>query len=77
MLENEEWFRVRKAIFQMNKPFCLIDLYVYLKYKENITDRELILNVLEEMCEEGLVIYDEIKEQVKDPNSSRWAFRVA
>ena len=75
MSQDQLWFYIRSIILQM-KPFCLIDLYVYMEYKYNITNRNLLLAVLDEMMEEGLVQYGFIDGPKKDPNSSDWAFYI-
>jgi hypothetical protein len=64
---------IRKAILEMDKPFCLIDLYRRLE-KIGVTDRGLILRVLDELYEEGLIEYDKIEQTVDEPV---WGFKIA
>lgn len=42
------------------KPFYLSDLYKLLEAKYGITNRPLILKILEELCESGTVKYSEV-----------------
>ena len=68
---------IRKAILAMDKPFCLTDLYLRLE-GTGITDRRLILRVLDELDEEGLIEYDRLEGVVDEPSSkANWAFRIA
>ena len=76
MLEDEIRMKVRAIIVSMEKPFCIINLLMRLK-KEGITDQRLILSVLDELYDEGVVIYTELDGVVDDPKTPRWAFRVA
>lgn len=47
---------IRKAILEMTEPFHLEDLYDRL-LKQDVTDRGLVLQVLEELYQETLVDY--------------------
>ena len=47
---------VRKAILEMNEPFHLEDLYDRL-LKQDVTDKGLVLQVMEELYQETLVDY--------------------
>lgn len=77
MLEEEQIrMRIREVIIGMDKPFCIINLLIRLA-EENITDRNTILSVLDELYDEGVVIYDKVEGSVDDPNAPKWAFRVA
>ena len=68
---------IRKEIMAMEKPFCLTDLYIRLE-KKGITDRGLILTVLDELYAEGLIEYDKIEGMVDEPHDEvNWAFRIA
>ncbi len=60
---------IRKTILGMQKPFSLIDLYYILEKDHEISNRTLICNVLDELCDSGVVEFFEV-------NSSRWAYRV-
>ena len=76
MLEDEIRMKVRAIIVSMEKPFFFFFLLMRLK-KEGITDQRLILSVLDELYDEGVVIYTELDGVVDDPKTPRWAFRVA
>ena len=76
MSEELMRFRIREIILGMEKPFCIVNLLIRLE-KENITDRRLILSVLDELFEEGMILYDEVEGSVEDPHASKWAFVVA
>lgn len=65
--------RIRRTILSMKKPFCIADLFVVLNL-EGITDRDLILEVLDELYERGLIEYRRREGAVDDP---KWAFYVA
>lgn len=68
---------IRKEIMAMEKPFCLTDLYIRLE-KKGVTDRGLILTVLDELYAEGLIEYDKIEGTVDEPHDEvNWAFRIA
>ena len=67
---------VRKIILGMKKPFCISDLLSRLKEK-GIYDSALIIQVLNELYEEGLVDYDRKSGMVDEPDSSEWAFYVS
>ena len=69
--------RVWKAILDQTRPFCQADLFNRLE-KQSITDRELILQVLDEQFEAGLVAYSQVrKESEKEfPEQSIYAFCV-
>lgn len=64
---------IRQTILTMEKPFCITDLFVALNLA-GITDRDLILEVLDELYERGLVEYRHREGVVDDP---KWAFHVA
>lgn len=70
---------IRKAILEMDKPFCITDLLIRLK-NQGITNKGLILRVLDEMYNEGLIKYERVSGFIDDPDSEQrteWAFRVA
>ena len=50
---------IRDVILSMTKPFCLSDLFDRLS-KKGITDRDFILDILDEIMDAGLVIYSEV-----------------
>ena len=60
---------IRKTILGMSGPFALVDLYYILEQGYTISNRTLICNVLDELCDSGVVEFFEV-------NSSRWAYRV-
>lgn len=76
MVEEEIRMRVRALIISMKKPFCVVNLLIRLE-KEGITDQRLILSVLNELYDEGVIIYTEVDGVVDDPNAPKWAFMVA
>lgn len=68
---------IRCAILKMKKPFCIADLYFRLE-KQGFRDRELMLQVLDELYDEGLIDYCKQSGIVDDPSAgSKWAFQVA
>lgn len=76
MIISNDVSNIRKEIMAMNKPFCLIDLYLRLE-KVGITDRESILTVLDELYDEGLVEYAKIEGMTdKLHDEVKWAFRI-
>lgn len=60
---------IRKTILGMQEPFNLADLYYILEKIHEISNHTLICNVLDELCDSGVVEFFEV-------NSSRWAYRV-
>lgn len=60
---------VRRTILQMERPFNVADLFYKLKKNYGIGDRALILEVLDELCENGIIDYSEVKHDC-------WAFEV-
>ena len=67
--------QIRFSIMKMEKPFCISDLFYRLE-RNGITDRELIIQVLDELYDEGLIDYCKLRGFV-DGSSSEWAFHVA
>lgn len=68
---------LRNKILAMEKPFCLSDLY-YSMEMDGFTDRKMILQVLDELYEDGFIKYDRVNEIVDEPDSDIfWAFHVA
>ena len=69
--------KIRYTILKMEKPFCISDLFYRLE-GNGFFDRELILQVLDELYDEGMIDYCRMSGVVDDPNvASKWAFRVA
>lgn len=65
--------KIRQTILAMEKPFCITDLFIALD-SEGITDRDLILEILDELYERGVIEYRCREGIVDDP---QWAFCVA
>lgn len=65
--------RIRRVILSAEEPFCTTDLFDDLD-SEGITDRDLILEVLDELYDRGLIEYRHQASIVNDP---QWAFSVA
>lgn len=59
---------IKETILNMERPFNVSDLFYRLAAK-GITNRTLILEVLDELCDSGLIDYSEI-------NDDCWAFSV-
>lgn len=51
---------IRKFILGQTKPFCTTDLYIRAA-KKGITDRGLVLHVLDELFAEGIVLPKEVE----------------
>ena len=60
---------IRKAIIQMEKPFCKADLINRLK-KQGFENKGLIIEIFNEMFDEGLIKYEVFP-------GGAWAFKVA
>lgn len=75
MGDNTTRIKLRNAILDMETPFCLTDLYYHME-KKGFTDRKMILQVLDELYDDGLIVYDRVKETVDAPDMM-WAFCVA
>ncbi len=60
---------IRKAIIEMEKPFCKADLLNRLE-KQGFGNKGLILEIFNEMFDEGLIVYEAFPD-------GRWAFKVA
>ena len=76
MNDNNIWMKIRAIIVSMEKPFCILNLFIRLE-KEGITDQKLILCVLDELYEEGVVVYTEVDGIIDDPQAPKWAYKVA
>lgn len=59
---------IKETILEMERPFNVSDLLYRLALKK-VTNRTLILEVLDELCDNGLIDYSEI-------NDDCWAFSV-
>lgn len=59
---------IKETILDMERPFNVSDLLYRLALK-GVTNRTLILEVLDELCDNGLIDYSEI-------NDDCWAFSV-
>lgn len=51
---------IRQTVLTMDRPFNLSDLFHLLEAKYDIKNRQLILNIVEELCESGVVKYSEV-----------------
>lgn len=60
---------IRQTILDMERPFSISDLFHRLESKYNIKNKQLALNILEELCESGLIKYSEVVDH-------HWAFEV-
>ncbi len=66
MTEREIKNRIANIIISIEKPFSLSGLF-YVCNDVGIVDRDLILEVLEDLCDAGIVSYTEI-------NDDCWAY---
>lgn len=66
---NEQRAIIREVILGMERPFNVSDLFYKLDVKHEIRNRPLILEVLDELCDSGIIDYSEI-------NDDCWAFEV-
>lgn len=60
---------IQQAILSMEFPFNLSDLFYTLHKNYKIEDRALIIEVLDELCENGMIDYSEVHDDC-------WAFEV-
>lgn len=58
---------IRQTILGMTRPFNVSDLFYKLESESGITNRTLILEVLDELCDSGVISYLEV-------NDDCWAF---
>lgn len=65
--------KIRQIILSMEKPFCIADLFDVLTEQE-IENRDLILQILDELYNEGLIDYRRHDGIVDEPI---WAFHIA
>lgn len=68
---------VRKAIIEMEKPFCKADLLSRLK-KQGFENEGLIIDIFNEIFDEGLITYEKVASNADEvvPNDG-WGFRIA
>ena len=66
---NEQRTIIREVILGMERPFNVSDLFYKLNEKHGIRNRPLILEVLDELCDSGIIDYSEV-------NDDCWAFEV-
>ena len=59
--------RIKDAILAIDKPFNKTDLFYYMKHKHGIDNRPLICEVLDDLCDNGILKYIEIENDC-------WAF---
>lgn len=59
--------KIKDAILEIDKPFNKTDLFYYLKTYYNIDNQRLTCEVLDDLCENGILKYVEI-------NDNCWAF---
>lgn len=62
MPEKEIRKRVAELIIEIEKPFSLAGLF-FVCYNEGICNENLILEVLEDLYDSGIVSYSEIQDQ--------------
>lgn len=65
---NESRKVIKKTILEMERPFNVSDLFYRLDAL-GVKNRSLILEVLDELCDSGIIDYSEI-------NDDCWAFSV-
>lgn len=53
---------IRQVILSMDMPFNVADLFYLMETRYRITNRQLILNIVEELCESGVIKYSEISD---------------
>lgn len=62
MSEREKKDRIAELIIEIEKPFSLAGLF-FVCHKKGITDKDLVLEVLEELCDLGIINYSEIQDE--------------
>lgn len=60
---------IKREILKMERPFNVSDLFYKLNKYHNISNRTLILEILDDLCDCGIIDYSEI-------NDDCWAFSV-
>ena len=58
---------IRKIILDQTKPFCISDLYIRIE-KIKPANRGLILEVLNEIYDEGLILYVKLPKKIGNTN---------
>ena len=59
--------KIQDAILAIDKPFNKTDLFYYMKHEHGIENRILICEVLDDLCDNGMLRYIEIEDDC-------WAF---
>ena len=54
---------IQKTILEMDKPFLMSDLFAKLS-EQGITDETIILRILDQLLNSGLVSYSDIQDDV-------------
>lgn len=55
---------IRTVILGMTTPFNKADLFYLLESKHGVSNRNLVLKILDELCDSGVVKFTEIKDNV-------------
>lgn len=76
MNEEQRRMRIREIILNMDKPFCIINLLIRTS-NEGFTDRNEVLCVLDELFDEGVVVFENIEHLLGNIDGPKYAFRVA
>ena len=75
MNKNSRVYIWKEILTWTNKPFCISDLYSRLE-KKGVTNRGLMLRVLDELYEVGLLIYDRVQNKKTEEGEELFAFHV-
>lgn len=59
--------KIKDAILSIDKPFNKTDLFYHMKHEHGIDNRQLICEVLDSLCENGILKYVEVENDC-------WAF---
>ena len=62
-----EYQKVRRLIIEMEKPFYLYELVNYVLEKKVTEDKRIIFRALNDLYDEGLILYREEEGVVEDP----------
>ena len=62
MTEIELRTNIAKLILELEKPFNLSDLFILCEFRFNVCNKRFILDILEELCDCGVVNYSEISD---------------
>lgn len=76
MNEEQRMMRIREIILNMDKPFCIINLLIKTS-NEGLTDRKEVLSVLDELYDEGVVVFENVEHLLGNIDGPKYAFRVA